>query len=311
MVKVEVIEAGLQTTLQDKGRIDYQHIGMPVGGAMDLYSLQLANYLVGNKPFEGCLETTMLGPKLFFSEKCIIGITGALTDVGLNGDKVPMYKMLKVNAGDVLTIGRTIKGSRTYIAFGGGVDVPFVLGSKSTYLRGKTGGVKGRALMAGDVLKITGAAKRIKRSVPVDMIPEFENNLVARIIPGPEAREISMDGLRSFLTCEFELTNECDRMGYRLSGDKISHNSDANIISSGITYGTIQVPPDGSPIIMMADRQTMGGYVRIGNVISADHSYLGQLKPGDKIRFKETELQKAGMLFREQQEKLNRLFSKL
>jgi biotin-dependent carboxylase-like uncharacterized protein len=308
MAIVEVIEGGLQTTLQDRGRIDYQHIGMPVGGAMDLYSLQLANYLAGNMPFEVCLETIMLGPKLHFRDKCDIGITGASTEIELNGNPVPMYKTITVRAGDVLTIGRTLKGARTYIAFGGGVDVPLVLDSKSTYLRGNTGGFKGRAIKAGDIIEIGGGAKNISRAVPEDMIPDFSNKLVARIIAGPEAVDISMDGLRAFLTEEFQLTGGCDRMGYRLSGQVINHKSDGNIISSGITFGTIQVPPGGSPIIMMADRQTMGGYTRIASVISADHSHLGQLKPGDKISFREVNLERAGALYREQENKIYNLF---
>lgn len=309
MSKVEVIVPGMLTTLQDAGRFNYQHIGMPVGGAMDLYSLELANYLVGNNPFEGCLETTFTGPEFLFHDSCFIAVTGAIAEVTLNGTGVPMYTLIKAKQGDVLSVGQAIYGVRSYIAFGGGIGVPLVMGSKSTFLRGKMGGIQGRALKSGDVLDIGQPNPINEREIPESMIPLFENEFTARIIPGPEAKEISMEGLRNFLSGEFVLTGDCDRMGYRLSGPLIAHLTDANIISSGVTFGTIQVPKHGSPIILMADRQTMGGYTRIANVISVDHSQLGQLKPGDKVNFKEVGLQEAGNLYREKEQSLNKLFS--
>jgi biotin-dependent carboxylase-like uncharacterized protein len=290
MAKIKIIKSGLQTTVQDNGRWGFQRFGMPVSGAMDLYSLRLANDLVGNDLNEACLEATMSGPKIEFFKDTIVSICGANMQAQINNAHVEMYKAIHVNSGDILSFKGLINGFRTYIAFAGGVNVPIVMGSKSTYLRGKLGGFNGRELKSGDEIEIGTNNNAEIKVVSSDKIPVFEDSFTARIIAGPEAGYFTLNGLETFLYTEYILSQQCDRMGYRLSGKKIEHKLKPEIISSGIAFGTIQVPSHGEPIIMMADRQTTGGYPRIACVVSEDLPYIAQLKPGDKVKFKEVKL---------------------
>ena len=290
MAKIRIIKAGLQTTVQDNGRWGFQQYGMPVAGAMDINSLHLANKLVNNDLNEACLEATIDGPTIEFEAETYISICGANMQAQINTTSVEMYKTLYVKQGDILSFKGLVCGCRAYIAFAGGIRVPKVMGSKSTYLRGKLGGFNGRELKSGDEIEIgTNNINEIKVATN-DEIPVFKDSFTARIIAGPEAEYFSLKGLETFLYAEYTLSQQCDRMGYRLAGEKIEHKSKVEIISSGIAFGTIQVPSHGEPIIMMADRQTTGGYPRIACVISEDLPYLAQLKPGDKLRFKEVKL---------------------
>ena len=290
MAKIRIIKAGLQTTVQDNGRWGFQQYGMPVAGAMDINSLHLANKLVNNDLNEACLEATIDGPTIEFEAETYISICGANMQAQINTTSVEMYKTLYVKQGDILSFKGLIRGCRVYIAFAGGIRVPKVMGSKSTYLRGKLGGFNGRELKSGDEIEIgTNNINEIKVATN-DEIPVFKDSFTARIIAGPEAEYFSLKGLETFLYAEYTLSQQCDRMGYRLAGEKIEHKSKVEIISSGIAFGTIQVPSHGEPIIMMADRQTTGGYPRIACVISEDLPYLAQLKRGDKLRFKEVKL---------------------
>ena len=294
MPEVHVIAPGLLTTIQDVGRYGYQHFGMPVSGAMDKYSLMLANILVGNSPSEACLEATLTGPELAFQEKGMVAICGADMGAMLNHTVVPLYTALRVKPGDVLRFSGLKKGCRTYIAFGGGIDVPEVMGSKSTYLRSRTGGMKGRQLQSGDILRVHPFINKPEiQRIPPQIIPDYLPSVHVHIIPGPETEAFSFEGIKEFLTKEYIVSAQSDRMGYRLTGPEIRHKKGADIISSGINMGTVQVPGNGQPIIMMADGQTTGGYTRIANVIMYDHTLLAQLKPGDKIRFREISLEKA------------------
>lgn len=290
MNKIKIHKAGLLTTVQDAGRYGFQRYGMPVSGAMDLLSLHQANYLVSNLENEACLEVTALGPEIEFESNTYIAICGADMNAQINGNEIEMYKTIKVNSGDKLTFRGLRSGFRTYISFAGGIEVPLVMGSKSTYMRGEIGGFQGRQINKGDILEIGDNTNIEIREINKRDIPIFNEYFTARIIPGPEADHFKVNGLATFLHSEFTLTDQCDRMGYRLTGNKIKHKTSADIISSGITFGTIQVPAHGEPIIMMADRQTTGGYTRIANVISDDLPFIAQLKPGDKIAFKEVNL---------------------
>jgi len=300
---------------------------MPVSGAMDVFSLELANLLVGNDPGDACLETTISGPELEFTSATRIAITGADMDPHLNGQTIPMNSAVDVRPGDRLVFRGLRSGCRTYIAFAGGIVVPPVMGSRSTYLRAAIGGFKGRALIQGDELPIgtdnalnqgyklptgdagtllpngklpsgkTGGYTRLQK-IPEGLIPEYKHEQTIRVIPGPEVHCFELAGLRSFLSAEYTVTARSDRMGYRLSGEPIEHREGmTNIISAGISLGTVQVPGDGQPIILMADRQTSGGYARIANVIAVDLTLLAQMKPGDKVRFKETSLDLAQQLY--------------
>lgn len=315
MATVIVHTAGLLTTVQDRGRYGYQRFGMPVSGAMDIFSLELANLLVGNDPGDACLEATISGPELEFTVATAVAITGADMDPHLNGQGIPMSTAIDVRSGDKLWFRGLKSGCRAYIAFAGGIAVPPVMGSRSTYLRAGIGGFQGRALMQGDELPLGEAVAfipgdelplgEVRRKapplrIPAGLIPEYLHNQTIRIIPGPEAHYFEIDGLRSFLATEYKVTVQSDRMGYRLSGEPIRHREGmSGIISAGVSAGTIQVPGDGQPIILMADRQTSGGYARIANVITADLTLLAQMRPGVKVRFKETNINMAQQLYRD------------
>jgi biotin-dependent carboxylase-like uncharacterized protein len=292
MATVIVHTAGLLTTVQDRGRFGYQRFGMPVSGAMDVFSLELANLLVGNDPGDACLEATISGPELEFTGAIWIAITGADMDPHLNSQGIPMNTVVNVRPCDRLGFRGLKSGCRAYIAFAGGIAVPSVMGSRSTYLRAGIGGLKGRALMPGDELPLgEPVGKPRLKKIPEGMIPEYKHEQTIRVISGPEAHYFEIVGLRSFLSTEYTVTTQSDRMGYRISGEPIKHKEGmTNIISAGISLGTVQVPGDGQPIILMADRQTSGGYARFANVITVDLTLLAQMRPGNKIHFKETAL---------------------
>lgn len=322
MATVIVHTAGLLTTVQDRGRYGYQRYGMPVSGAMDVFSLELANLLVGNEPGAACLEATISGPDLEFTGAIWIAISGANMAPHLNGMGIPMNTAIDVRPGDRLGFRGLKSGCRAYIAFAGGIAVPLVMGSRSTYLRAGIGGIQGRALMPGDELPLgeleslsppgrfsNGSARRKPRlkKLPDGLIPEYKHEQTIRIISGPEAHYFEIVGLRSFLSTEYTVTAQSDRMGYRLTGEPIRHKEGmTNIISAGISPGTVQVPGDGQPIILMADRQTSGGYARIANVITADLTLIAQMRPGDKVRFKETILDRARQLYHDRMTELGR-----
>jgi biotin-dependent carboxylase-like uncharacterized protein len=227
-------------------------------------------------------------------------------DPHLNGQGIPMNTAVDVRPGDRLGFRGLRSGCRAYIAFAGGIAVPPVMGSRSTYLRAGIGGHQGRAIMPGDELPLGGfdpisptgllikgatRSKPLLKKLPDGLIPEYKHEQTIRVISGPEAHYFEIAGLRSLLSTEYTVTARSDRMGYRLTGEPIRHKEGmTNIISAGISLGTVQVPGDGQPIILMADRQTSGGYARIANVITADLTLIAQMRPGDKILFKETKL---------------------
>lgn len=291
MSGIKIIEGGALTTVQDLGRWGYQHIGMPVAGAMDSQSLKHANWLVGNPENEACLECTFVESTIEFMIDCEIAITGAQIPVLINDYPAKQNRALSIKSGDVLSFGRIEKGLRFYIAFAGGIDIPVVMGSKSTYLRGKIGGFQGRQLKTGDELNISEKTVKVeRRKLKNTQLPKFDNSCTICILPGTEVDRFTLNGIKTFLTTEYTISPNSDRMGYRLSGEVIEHKTGADIVSSGIPFGAVQVPGDGQPIIMMADRQTIGGYTKIANVVSEDLPALAQLKPGDKVRFREVRL---------------------
>ncbi|BCV24093.1 biotin-dependent carboxyltransferase family protein [Gelria sp. Kuro-4] len=307
----EVLAPGLLTTVQDRGRHGYQAFGMPVAGAVDEYALRAANLLVGNAEGAAALEITLLGPALKVLSPAVIALTGADLGAMLNGAPLPLWQAAAVKAGDEISFTGVRSGCRAYLAVAGGIDVPVVMGSRSTYLRGKIGGLEGRALKAGDRLAAgePAAAARalVGRRVPPELIPTYEGSLTLRVVLGPQDDHFTAAGRETFLTGEYTVTNEADRMGYRLEGPKIEHAGSADIISDGIPLGAVQVPGHGLPIVMLADRQTTGGYPKIATVISADLYRIGQAKPGDKVRFAAVSRKEAVQLLRGQEEKLWRL----
>jgi len=302
---------GVLTTIQDEGRYGYEQFGMSPAGPMDLKAFRTANILVGNPMGESALEATVLGPALRFDQDNVIAITGADMGPTLNGAPCPMYQAVAVKAGDQLRLGAAKTGCRAYLAFRGGLDVPPVMGSRSTALQNQVGGYQGRKLAKGDQIgfRAPDGALQGLRAAPVPSPAGRE--AVVRVILGPQEDRFTKEGLDAFLSQPYTVSKDFDRMGCRLEGPVIAHKTDGNIISDGMVTGAIQVPTSGQPIIMMAERQTVGGYTKIATVISADLPVVGQRKTGDVIRFQAVTVEEAHRLWREFSRELEDLRARL
>ncbi len=294
-MSITVLNPGLLTTVQDMGRTGYQQFGVSVSGAMDPRAAEIANILVDNPSGEAVLECTMMGPHLQFDTAVCIAVTGGDLGPTLDGAPLPSYRAVAVQAGQVLRFTGPRAGCRAFIAFSGGLDIPEVMGSRSTDLKSKLGGLAGRKLEKGDVLPLRAPRTDLKNLSGRSIAPEFVPRPVytLRVVLGPQDDAFSPEGIRTFLTQTYTVTPQSDRMGCRLEGAAVQHTAPADIISDGIAFGAIQVPSSGMPIIMLADRQTTGGYTKIANVITADFRILGQLKAGDKLRFEGVSIQHA------------------
>ncbi len=295
MTKLIIKSAGPFTTIQDLGRYGYQKYGIPPSGAMDGFALQIANILVGNKRNEAALEITSAGFSAIFQGECEIAITGADLGATLNGKAITPWQSFHIQNGDVLKFEKVKTGCRAYLSVGGGWDVPKILGSKSTYTRANIGGYHGRKLKNADVIEIGKSYHFAFRNVkiPSHIVPTYSNHKV-RVILGPESNRFSKKEINKFLSSSYRLTGQSDRMGYRLSGPTLrAKRGKHDILSNGVLLGAIQVPPDGQPIVMMSDHQTVGGYAKISTVISADIPLLAQLKPGDNLSFKHVSFEEA------------------
>ena len=294
-MSITVLNPGLMTTVQDQGRIGYQQFGVSVSGVMDPRSAALANILVGNDEKEAVLECTMMGPHLQFNQANCIAITGGDLMPTLDGKPIPNYTAVKVEAGQVLKFTMPKTGCRAFIAFAGGLDIPEVMGSRSTYMKAKIGGVEGRKLAKDDVIGFRAPKAELKNMNFRSMASEFvaRKEYTVRVVLGPQDDYFTDAGIQTFLSEVYSVTAEFDRMGCRLEGAVIQHKEGGDIISDGIAFGAIQVPSSGQPIIMLGDRQTTGGYTKIANVISADFRILAQLKQGDKVRFEKVSVKAA------------------
>lgn len=287
---ITVLKKGMLTTVQDIGRTGFQRYGMPSSGAMDEFSLRLANVLVGNPQDEAAIEFTFTGPTLKFEEETVFAVTGGDFDLKLNGESVPMNAALCAGAGDELACGMAKAGMRGYIAFAGGLDLPLVMGSRSTGLKAKIGGLDGRALQDGDTLSLRAPVSTLvnmeKRTAPEKLLRKFPETLTVRFTFGPQDDLFSKEGKQVFVSGKYTLSQQSDRMGFRMEGPAVekAEGTDGNIISDGICFGAIQVT-NGQPIVMMADRQTTGGYPKIGCVVRADLPDLAQRRPGEAVRF--------------------------
>jgi len=290
---VTVIEPGLLTTIQDKGRWGYQSLGMPVAGAMDRYALAVSNLLVGNPRDVAVLEMTLQGGVFRFDTDIAVAICGADMHAVLDGKKIPNWSCFFVPAGSVLSFGIAAEGCRSYLSIAGGSDVPLVQGSRSTFLKAGIGGFKGRALKKGDKLGFGPGVFSIERVLPAQFIPRYGNDIILRVLSGPQDDLFERVGLETFFRETFTVTSEADRMGYRLEGPLIKHTGKADIVSDALCQGAIQIPGHGRPIVMMADRQTSGGYAKIGTVIGPDLCWLAQGKPGDRVRFIQVSVEQA------------------
>lgn len=299
---VKIVLPGAVMTVQDGGRYGYQETGIQVSGAMDQASFKKANYLVGNDETEAVLEVTLFGGTLEFTEDTITAITGADMEPVVDGDPVEMNCPLLIRKGQTLTLGMTRQGCRTYLAFAGGIDVPLVMGSRSTNLKCAFGGYGGRALKAGDVLKL-GKPKlsfdRVKKRRTKGI--EAEKIIEVRAVPGPQQEYFTEAGEKAFYRGTYTITDQSDRMGYRLKGPLVESKNGTDIISDAIPLGAVQIPPSGQPIVLLADRQTTGGYAKIAVVCSFDIPKLVQGRPGDKVRFLKTDVKTAQKLYRKQE----------
>ncbi len=290
----QTLKPGLFTTVQDIGRHGYLKYGVPISGAMDQFSLTMANLLVANNENAACLETTLIGPELQALAEVQIAITGGNCTSKINNHTVSLWQTLTMREGDVLSFGRMESGCRAYIAVRGGIDVPLVLGSRSTYARGGFGGNCGRQLKAGDVINGFDAKPLLdEHRLPKELVPRFSGYFKANVILGPQARMFTEKGIETLLSSPYRVTLEADRMGYRLEGSTIEHRGKADIVSDALLPGAIQVPKNGKPILIMKDAQTTGGYPKIAVVVAFDLSILGQAKPDDKIEFSKTTISQA------------------
>lgn len=305
---MKVITPGPLSTIQDGGRFGYMSTGFGSGGAMDLRAMKIANLLVGNDENGGVIEMTMLGLSAEFTCNTVIALTGADMQPKLNGEEIPMYETVEVLAGDKLTMGAAKSGMRGYLAVAGGFDVDFVMGSQSTNLKVKLGGFQGRKLLAGDEIPLRRESDMflVGRS-KCEPENEYPQVTTVRVMFGPQDDYFTEKGIETFLSAQYNVSGQSDRMGVRLEGAKIENKNGVDIISDGIAYGSVQIPASGTPIIMMADRQTTGGYAKIATVITADLYKIAQAKPGSFIRFRAVTEQEAVEALKQQREFLNKL----
>lgn len=298
----ETLAPGALTTVQDRGRYGYQELGISCSGAMDEISLRVANRLVGNDENAPALEITMMGPRFKTLGETLISITGANLSPTLDGRPLPMYKAVRVSPGNVIAFGAPVSGVRAYLAVNGGFSVPPIMGSASTGINAQIGGYKGRKLEHGDILNRRPAEipkNFIDYSVdPAELDFSPEDGAI-RVIPGPEADRFSPEGIRTFYSSAYKVGEKSDRMGSRLEGSKIAHGEKGpNMMSDGITMGSIQVPGEGYPLVLLKDRQAVGGYPKIAVICTVDAFRMGQMRPGDIVRFREITLEEGQDLLR-------------
>jgi len=304
----EVIEPGILTTIQDSGRFGFSRFGVPPSGALGPFSSRVANLLVNNQGNEACLETTLMGLKLKALNESVIAITGGDLSPTLNDEPIEMWRTHLLIEGDVVAFKKVRSGCRAYISVSGGFIVPEVMGSRSTYLSGKFGGLEGRPLRKGDILYRPDSPSPLNRlglRFPEEWIPPFVKETRLRVIPGPQDHHFTEEGFRTFCSSTYQVTPSCDRMGVRLDGPKIERKADVeeSIISEGFLSGAIQVPGDGKPIIILTELVT-GGYTKIATVISVDLTKVAQLKPGDRVRFNPISIEEAHQFLKEDEERL-------
>jgi len=318
-VNISVLSPGLLTTIQDLGRHGYQKYGVIVSGAMDTYAMRLSNILVGNEENEGVLEITLVGPSLKLEKGTLFSITGGDLSPTINGKKISKGRPIYLNNDCILKFGSCKAGCRSYLAVAGGFDVQKIMESKSTYLRAQFGGFKGRSLRKDDIIRIgvqnSSSIKIIKKLEEINgkgdfvspswyiknfMIKNTESTVI-RVFEDRQFNKISEESINIFFSSKFKIDSRSDRMGYRLSGEKIEFKEKLEMISEEVSIGTIQIPPDGNPIILLADVQTTGGYPKIAHVASADIQKIVQLKPNDKIEFKKITLKEAEKLYFERE----------
>lgn len=308
-----VIEkSGLLTSIQDLGRYGFKKYGVITSGAMDPLSHRIANLLVGNDENEPTVEITLYGPTIRFLEDTLISVCGGNLSPSLNDRPMDMSCPIRVQKGDVLTFGQPKNGCRAYLAVHGGININKVMGSYSTYLRAQFGGYKGRALQKGDRLEYRPYNSEWEvigsnwfASSTIHKEPEGIQKV--RVVEGRQFEEFTKESKDAFVKETYTVSSQSDRMGYRMEGVSLQLSKQKEIISEAVTFGTIQVPANGKPIILMADSQTIGGYPKIADVISVDLPVVAQAKPGDSLQFEWVTLDKAQRLYLNQENQLKLL----
>lgn len=313
---VRVIRPGLLTSVQDAGRYGFQKHGVIVSGVMDPLAHRLANMLVGNEELAATLEMTLRGPTLEFQEDALISICGGDLSPTVAGVSVPLWKPIFLRKGSVLDFGQCRTGTRAYLAIAGGWNVPLVMNSRSTYLRAGIGGHEGRALRTGDELQagdLSGLGGRIAKRLSIqsggtsfvasewgvakEMLPSYSSEPLIRVMRGNQYEWFTAESHNAFFSEPYRVTPQSDRMGYRLDGPKLELTEQIELISEAVAFGTVQVPAEGNPIVLLADRQTTGGYPKIAQIATVDLPLMAQTKPGDSIRFAEISREEAEWLW--------------
>lgn len=303
---IKVLKPGLQTTVQDQGRLGMYEIGMPPSGAMDQFAFKVSNMLVGNHPNAAVLEITYLGPELLFQKEMQISLTGGNIPPKINGKAVSMWETLSVKEGDILSFDYVQTGARVYLAVTGGIDVPLVMNSRSTYTLIGIGGYEGRALAEGDELNIGNLQIQkvpVGTSLHRDFIPTYGKSHEIRVVVGLCSYRLTEESKRLFLETEWVVTPEANRIGYRHKGERLKFvereqpfgagSNPSNVTDLGYPIGSIQVPDGVEPIVLLHDAVTGGGYATVATVISTDLNKMAQIKTNEKVHFVSVSLDEA------------------
>lgn len=310
-MSIKIIKPGMLSTVQDLGRFGVMKSGFTQSGAMDVRSVKKANRLAGNALGCAVIEMTMTGITAEFTSDCCFALSGGDFGAVLNGKPIRTNKAYRAASGSLLEMGYAKTGIRSYLAVSGGISVEPVMGSRSTNLKSAVGGFCGRKLMTNDILE-TGSDNFV---LPFDEIDKWEleedkypNKITARAVPGPQDFMFTKEDIKTFFSSEYTVTPQSDRMGIRLEGPAMAGIDGMDIISDGIVFGSVQIPKNGKPIILMADHQTTGGYAKIATVISTDLPLLAQARPKDKIKFQQVTVSEAERLAKKEKEYFDNLF---
>lgn len=304
---IKIINGGALSTIQDRGRFGSMKYGFTQCGVMDSHSARLANIIAGNNEYAPVIEMTLMGITAEFDDEYVICVSGGEFDITLNNSKIRQNKAYLVKSGDILKVGMAKAGLRSYLAIGGKINADEVMGSVSTDLKSAIGGYHGRRLMSGDEIEIS--EKRILKNLNNrELKPQkFDNIISVRAVIGPQDDMFTEDDFKRFFNQQYTVTKDFDRMGIRLYGIPLKSKGTTDIISDSISFGSVQVPKSGQPIILMADHQTTGGYAKIATVISVDLARLAQAKQGNKILFERVSVEQAEKICEDE----NNFFKKL
>ncbi|GAC67398.1 biotin-dependent carboxyltransferase family protein [Gordonia soli] len=318
---IDVVEAGMQTVVQDLGRHGYFAIGLPPSGPMDHLSHQAANALVGNAPGAATLESVYVGPTLHLTRDAVVAVTGAETDLRVDGQPMPTWTTLPIRAGSTLSVGAATRGARNYVAVRGGIGTPMVMGSRSTYLSSGIGGIDGRALQVGDVIATAhdyGPLTRLGHTVDPELRPDLDETQSIRVVLGLCSYRFTSASIEAMFSSDFTVGIEANRVGYRLSGPKLEFvdreapfgagDDPSNVVDLGYPMGSIQVPGGEELICLLRDGVTGGGYATVGTIINVDIDRLAQMKAPDTVHLERVDVDDALRERRARGELIDRLY---